>query len=82
MQTMDSNNKVVDTSFGTPAELAARMEKLQGQADAMGGEPMHHVVGKLPKKKSIIVMGGLQYKVLYSDFVTGIFHAQLVRPKE
>ena len=78
MQTMDKHNQVIDVTTGTPNELAQRIEELQGRADKMGGEPMHHVIGKLPKKKSIIIMGGLQYKVIYSDYITGIFHAKLI----
>jgi len=40
---------------------------------------VHHVIDKIPKKGMVVLLGGLKYKVIFSDDVAGVFHAKQIR---
>ena len=77
MQTYE-NDKLKATDTGKMDELFDKAQKLQNESL----KPLHHVIGEIPKVGSTIKVGGLEYKIVSSDSLKGMFIAKILDPKD
>ena len=74
MQTRNPLDELQSTDRGSIDELADKMKQLQEQSS----EPLHHIIGQIPKKDSVIKVNGLEYKIVNSNPHRGMFVAKIL----
>ena len=77
MQTYNLRDQIIATNMGSIDELSDKMKELQEQSS----EPLHHVIGEISKKDSIIKVNGLEYKIVNSNPHRGMFVAKILEEK-
>ena len=75
MQTWE-NDKLKSTDTGQMDQLFKRAEELKKESL----KPLHHVIGEIPKKDTVIKLNGLEFKVVNSNPHKGMFIAKILKP--
>jgi len=71
-----NENELLKTNIG---DLEKLTDAIKNDDDIKGAT--HHVIGKIPKKDSIVKVNGLEYKVVNSNPHRGMFVAKILKPE-